>query len=165
MITVLLAHAVAACAAPALVRRFGRSALAGLALVPAAGLLWVLLALDDVGRDAAVTADGPGMGTTRTPASAAARTSAEPGSLTDGMPASVTTATLSPSVSQATTRAISCGPACASNDVSGFRSTPRWVRSVRVRRVSSATTRSTLRSVSAARAVMSSRLPMGVPTT
>jgi hypothetical protein len=114
---------------------------------------------------AAVTADGPGMGVTRMSASTAARTSAAPGSLTEGMPASVTRATLSPPFSHSTTRAISSALACASSEVSGFFSTPRCVRSVRVRRVSSATIRATSRRVSAARRVMSSRLPMGVPTT
>ena len=45
---------------------------------------------------AASTADGPGTGTTRAPASTAARTTRKPGSDTAGVPASLSSASLLP---------------------------------------------------------------------
>ena len=53
---------------------------------------------------AVVTAEGPGSDVTAYPASRAARAARYPGSLTEGIPASVTSATVPPPASTASSR-------------------------------------------------------------
>ncbi len=65
MLTVVLAHALAACAAPVLVRRAGRWAFPVLALVPAATFVWALTWAGTVvsgGAAVSVTAWVPALG-------------------------------------------------------------------------------------------------------
>jgi hypothetical protein len=68
-------------------------------------------------------------------------------------------------MSASTTRATSRSSECACSASIGFPAIARCDKSARVLRVSSAATRATARSVSAARALTSPRLPIGVATT
>ena len=113
---------------------------------------------------AASTALGPGMGSTRIPASIAARTRRPPGSETVGVPASDTSATSSPRCSRSTSAAAFLDSLCSCRLVVGVAIAWR-ARSCAVRRVSSAAITAASRSTRRARTVMSSRLPMGVATT
>ena len=113
---------------------------------------------------AAVTALGPGTGTTAMPAPRASRTSASPGSDTVGVPASDTSATSLPARSVARIWAPLERSLCWKYDVVGV-PIPCASRSLRVRRVSSQATSATSRSTRSARSVTSSRFPSGVATT
>ena len=104
----------------------------------------------------AVTALGPGIGTTAKPASCAAATMAVPGSLIAGVPASLTSATSCPSASSASTRVAASASLCAWA-LNTRALDPAWRNSTRVTRVSSAATAATARSVSLALGLRSER--------
>ena len=113
---------------------------------------------------AQVTAEGPGMTSTASPASRTASTRRWPGSDTPGIPASETNATFSPRSMRLSAGAMRSAKLCSSARLSAARM-PKWDSSLPVTRVSSHKIRSASRSVRRARTEMSSRLPMGVPTT
>ena len=115
-------------------------------------------------ESAATAAFGPGIGSTRIPASIAARISASPGSETVGVPASDTSATSSPARIRETRVGALRDSLWACRLVVGVRIACRaskWA----VRRVSSAAITATPPRIRSARNVMSSRLPIGVATT
>src|SRR5690606_5193022 len=112
-----------------------------------------------------VTALGPGMGTTGTPASWAAATSSPPGSLTPGAPASVIRTRSRPPCTMASSWAIRPGSECAWYDTSSSGWASIALRSRRECRVSSAATTGAPRSTSKARAERSLRFPSGVART
>src|SRR5207245_545102 len=112
---------------------------------------------------AAVTELGPGTGTTVWPAAQAAVTSACPGSERVGVPASLTSAT-SPSSSADMTRGRPRRSTGARSLNRGLR-IPGRASKREVTRVSSAAIADTSPRTRIARALRSSRLPIGVPTT
>ncbi len=113
---------------------------------------------------AITAATGPGTAETSTPAATAAATSREPGSETVGVPASLTTATVSPAANRPSTSGRRAASLRSCSDTSRRPLMPAWVRSPRVRRVSSQQIRSARPSTSTARGERSPRFPMGVDT-
>src|SRR5581483_7418164 len=112
---------------------------------------------------AAIAAEGPGTTRTSIPASTHARTSRYPGSESPGIPASEITATSSPERRTSRSSSVRLGSLPSNSDTIRARM-PKCASSRPARRVSSAATSPTAASVSRARAVMSPRLPIGVPT-
>ena len=105
------------------------------------------------------------MGTTVAPAAQAASTSRWPGSEMAGVPASVQSASSSPAARRSRMGPSRASSSKAGSERKGGAGWPRWAKSCRVRRVSSATTADARRSTSAARGERSPRLPIGVATT
>ena len=97
----------------------------------------------------------------------AAATSSAPGSLSSGVPASVTSATSSPRSSRATIcrRPLAFVVFVQRLERAAARAMPQASSSVRVCRVSSASSRSASRRHAVARGLRSCRLPIGVATT
>ena len=86
---------------------------------------------------AASTADGPGITVTVSPALATAAATRDPGSETAGMPASLTSATVRPATTAATTSSIRSTSLCSWRERVSTPVIPEWLRSFRECRVSS----------------------------
>ena len=114
---------------------------------------------------AAVIADGPGIGTTRTFRSQRDLTRSNPGSQMSGVPASGTRATSLPLRSSSRTRAVILFSLCSCKEIRLFAGMLRALKSFRQRLVSSHAIASTVSRTDIARSLISWRFPIGVATT